>query len=317
MTQLDEQTLTLLAQHQHGVFAAHQADGLTRSLCDHRVQQARWRRHRSGIYVIAGSPDTWEQRLWLALLAAGDGAAVARRSAARLHRLPGSWTDHLDLVQPECSVPRDKPQTSRRSSFIPATHVSEVNGFPTTTVARTLFDLGGLTGQQRRRRGWAYLPAPRVERIVDDALAHKRVTVAQLGGVLIDLGRRGRPGTALMRELLEVRGPSHIPTESELEDLFLRLVRAHGLPEPRRQVSLGDDEGVIARVDFVFDDAKLIVELDGRRYHEPRAVVSEDLRRDLRLTALGWQVIRLDWWQLIRAGSDIARDLSRVLAPAA
>lgn len=317
MNNVDEQSLMRLAQQQHGAFAARQAAGLTRSLCDHRVRQARWHRHRAGIYTVAGSPNTWEQQLWLAILVAGEGAAAARRSAARLHRLPGVWGDHLDLVQPERSVPRAKPQTSRRSSLVPAAHVTEVDGFPTTTIARTLFDLGGLTGQQRRRRGWDYLPPPRVERIIDDALAHRRVTVAQLGGMLLDLGGRGRPGTALMRELLEERSPSYIPTESELEDLFLRLVRAHGLPEPRRQVSLGDARGMIGRVDFVFDDARLIVELDGRRFHEPRAVASEDLQRDLRLTAMGWRVVRLDWWQLVRGGNEIARDLAGVLLPAA
>jgi very-short-patch-repair endonuclease len=82
-------------------------------------------------------------------------------------------------------------------------------------------------------------------------------------------------------------------------------------------VSLGDARGMIGRVDFVFDDARLIVELDGRRFHEPRAVASEDLQRDLRLTAMGWRVVRLDWWQLVRGGNEIARDLAGVLLPAA
>ena len=46
-----------------------------------------------------------------------------------------------------------------------------------------------------------------------------------------------------------------MPPESELEARLVELARCHGLAEPERQVDLGDDDGWIGRVDFLFRGA--------------------------------------------------------------
>lgn len=152
-----------------------------------------------------------------------------------------------------------------------------------------------------------------VERMLDDALVRKRTTIAALTRTFLSLAGRGRPGTALMRELLEVRSETYVPTESELEDLFVAFVERHALPTPRRQVPLGSDDALIGRVDFLFEHARLVVEVDGRAFHAQRMVQRRDRRRDLELLNAGWRVLRLTWHDLTVDGDDIAERLRGIV----
>ena len=63
---------------QHGAFSLAQL-GSPRTDNSRRARTGRWEYLRPGVYAIVGSPDTWERRLWVALLGAGGGAAVGRR----------------------------------------------------------------------------------------------------------------------------------------------------------------------------------------------------------------------------------------------
>ena len=74
-----------LASHQHGVFDRVQATtaGLTTDAIRHRLATGRWTQPRPGVFAIAGTPATWEQRVMSACLHAGPSAAAARRTAAR------------------------------------------------------------------------------------------------------------------------------------------------------------------------------------------------------------------------------------------
>ena len=50
------------------------------------------------------------------------------------------------------------------------------------------------------------------------------------------------------------------------------------------------------RVDFCWTDARLVLEVDGARWHPDPA---QDQARDNRLAALGFRVIRLTWAQVM------------------
>lgn len=312
MTQIDA-LVAAVAGRQHGVFDTSQIPLLTKHTVHHRTRTGRWRHASERILIIEGSPSTWEQRLWIALLTAGPGSAVGRRSAARLHGLAGAKPNHVDIVQPETTVPMGKPRSSRRTSSLPPHHYTEAAGFPSTTIERTLFDLAGLTSPQRRRRGWTYLPEQKVARMVDDALVAKQTSIHALSAVFSDLAQRGRPGTRVMRQLLAERSEGYVATESELEDLFVRFLDAHELPQPRRQASLGSNTEQIGRVDFVYDAPRLIVELDGAKYHSQLTRMRHDKVRDLEFLAAGWQSIRIDWWLLINDAHRLAQHLHTIL----
>jgi very-short-patch-repair endonuclease len=71
-------------------------------------------------------------------------------------------------------------------------------------------------------------------------------------------------------------------TRSDLEWLFLRLCRAHGLPEPENNSLLWGYE-----VDFLWRDARVVIETDSYRYHRGRAAFEDDRARDLELRRRG------------------------------
>jgi very-short-patch-repair endonuclease len=78
-------------------------------------------------------------------------------------------------------------------------------------------------------------------------------------------------------------------TESDLERDFLSICRVAGLPEPEVNVPIGR-----YRVDFLWRQQRLVVEVDGYVYHRGRQAMRDDNDRDLELELLGFRVIRID-----------------------
>lgn len=91
-------------------------------------------------------------------------------------------------------------------------------------------------------------------------------------------------------------------TRSELERRLLRLVRAASLPRPERNAAVGSFV-----VDFLWRDAKLIVETDGFETHGVRTAFAADRRRDVELRLLGYTVLRFTY-------DDVTRDPDYVVA---
>jgi very-short-patch-repair endonuclease len=98
--------------------------------------------------------------------------------------------------------------------------------------------------------------------------------------------RRGIPVTTQARTLADLgHGPER--TRSDLERLFLRLCREHGLPRPEVNSRVGSYE-----VDFHWREERLIVEVDSYRYHSDRATFRADRARDRELGRRGFIVLR-------------------------
>lgn len=283
-------TIAELAERQNGVFTVGQARsaGLTRSAILHRVESGRWEPAGAGVYRLVGTARTWEQRLHALVLASGPVAAASHRSAAALLAIPGfDRSGTVEVVTPRPRRHRDPNYRVHRWRALPDHHLTVVEGIATTRVARTLIDLAGV------------LHPGRTERAVDNCLAARAVTVGTLRAAFIDLARPGRKGIAVMRRLLVERGDGYVAPASELEACFLALLRRHDLPEPARQVDVGDGHGWVGRVDFAYIDARLVIELDGRRHHSSKLDVEADAARDRRLRAAGWRVVRFCWADVV------------------
>jgi len=97
-------------------------------------------------------------------------------------------------------------------------------------------------------------------------------------------------------------------TRSELERKFLQLCRRHQLPRPA--VNLRIDS---LTVDFCWAEERLVVETDGYRSHRGRAAFEDDRARDLKLRALGYEVQRLSYRQVLEEGDEIAAVLRGAL----
>lgn len=285
-----------LAATQHGLITRAQAIelGLSRSAIQHRRQRGQWRLVSRGVYRLMGALVTPHQRALAAVLASGEGAVLSHRSAAALHELPGFPMEPLIV-----SVNRDGRRSLsgvrlEESLALLGHHVSIVDDIPCTTVARTLFDLCG------------DVYAGRAERALDTALARKLVTLPELWRVLDDLAEHGRAGTVLMRSLLMERDPEYVAPESELEARFIALARNYGLPEPERQVNLGDGETWIGRVDFLFRSTRIVVEVDGAEFHDGLVDRRRDAERDSQLVAAGWTVLRFRWDDIVNRPAAVA-----------
>jgi very-short-patch-repair endonuclease len=200
---------------------------------------------------------------------------------------------------PEITL-RTNPSRRRRGALIhetnalPESQQRVVDGMPVTSVARTLLDLTAVV-QPRR-----------AERAVDHALARRMVTLPALHRVLHDCSARGRRKLATFRSLLDERTDGYIAPESELEARFIELARVHCLPEPERQVNLGDVDGWVGRVDFRFA-GQVIVEVDGYEDHSQLLDRRADQARDHRLAAEGWHILRFGW-------ADVTSDDAAVAA---
>lgn len=118
---------------------------------------------------------------------------------------------------------------------------------------------------------------------------------------------RGSPGAAALRALIDRQ--TFRLTDSELERLFLRLVRRAGLPAPETQVRLN---GYV--VDFYWRRFGLVVETDGLRYHRTAATQARDARRDRAHAAAGLSTLRFTHQEVRYEPDKVAGELAAVIA---
>jgi very-short-patch-repair endonuclease len=252
------------------------------------------------VFRIEGAIETPQLRVLAAVLSAGADAVLSHESLAALYGLPG-----FDLEPPVVSIPRTRRTIPgvrfEQSLALPPHHRRVVDGIPCTSVARLVFDLCG------------HVRPGRAARALDTALARKLVTMPAAWRVLDDLAERGRDGTVWMRTLLMERGLRFVAPESELEARFVRLVRDASLPQPERQVDIGDADAWIGRVDFLFRDARLVVEVDGAEFHDSLLDRRRDADRDAKLLEAGWTVLRFGWSDVNDRPRRVATSIRGVL----
>lgn len=286
--------------------------GLSRAVIRQRVVSGQLIQVDEQVFVVAGSPPTWHQRIWIELHRSASPSIAAFRTASQMHHVGRLSTSDVDVLELEPDKHRPGGGALHRSTRLPAWHQTEVDGIPVTTVARTVFDLASLVSPARRRRGLPSLTQAQVERALDDAIA-RHTPVTQFERVLVSLAGRGRPGTRLMRALLLDRSTGEAATESELEDLVEAVLTDHGVVLPTRQVSVGGTEAPVGRVDFVFRPERVVLEADGRRHHTALRDAESDRWRDLELAAAGFVCVRVTKRQLVHEARRFARSLDELL----
>ena len=282
-----ERALAERAREQLGLLTRQQLReiGVGDDLVDKWLRVPRLERVHANVYRLAGVPPSWRGDLLAAVLAGGDGALASHRSAAMLHRLDGVKSAPVEVT---CRRNRRLfPPTvvvHRPVLFLPVDR-GVVGGIPCTSVALTLINLG------------AVLRPERVEEALDGAVREGLVRLPFLRWRLDELAARGRPGIGVMRALLDKELAKR--PHSVLERRFLRIWEASGLPMPVCQYEIYDETGrLVARVDFCWPLARLVLEVDGHGTHATRAQRAADNARAIRLDALGYRVIRLTYEQV-------------------
>jgi very-short-patch-repair endonuclease len=273
--------LAALATTQHGVVSLAQlgAMGLDRDAVWRRAAAGRLHPLHRGVYAVGHTKIGREGRWLAAVLACGERAVLSHRSAAALWDLRATSAGRVDVTVPRASGRRS---TRRIAVHRPrrAVETTVRDAIPVTTPMQTLAHLTPL------------LPRPALERALEAAERLDLLDVTRLPPRL----RALVPGIdAALRSPLEAR--------------FLRLCRAHGLPQPRVNTRIDAYE-----VDFCWPEHRLVVETDGHRHHGTRAAFERDRARDAHLTALGWRVVRVTHRALEERPGEVVDLLRRLLS---
>jgi len=235
-----------------------------------------------------------------AVLDASPGALAARTTAAAMWGAPGLRADPVHLLRPRGVSRRPTPlAVVHEVMAIHPEHVKELRGIPITSPARTVFDLA------------PHLHPQRLERLVDGFWAERLLDGSALVAVARDLCRRGRPGSAAMRKLIEGRGEGYIPPASGLEHRFAQLLQDHGLRPMRRQVDSGGASWT-GRVDFRDQVLAFVVEVQSERFHSSLVDRASDRRRREQLDRDGFVVLEVwdtDVWHHPKDVADRVRQV--------
>jgi hypothetical protein len=280
-----------LAERQFGVVSRRQlADfGVEGSKVTRWLAAGRLHRVRPHVYALGHTALSLRGCVWAALLYAGPAAALSHTTAAWLWRLIEAEPERIHLTVPgrRRSLPDVRVHHSRQVVFLHS------QGLRVTPVARTLVDLGTvLTPRQLRR-----------------ALAEADYRgLLDLGELDAELDLR-RPGSKKLRAALRSHMPELARTLSVLEERFLELCESAGLPLPEPNARVRR-----MRVDALWREQRLAVELDGAPAHGSWAAIKRDRRRELALRADGFQVVRYSWDQVTGHPDEVTADLRQLLA---
>ena len=275
-------TVVGIARRQHGLVTRSQ---VVRSECSlgglyGRLERGELEVVHPGVYRFASSRPTWEQRALAALLWLGSTAALARSSAAHVHRLDGFSSPPLPI---EVLVPRRRINAARS---VPGTVVihrarkgfatCEVGGLRVTELTRTLLDLS------------ATLKGDALDDVLDSA---QRMYPGTDGELERRLARktRGLKGAVQMKELLADR--NGLATDSPLEARVFRALRRVGIKRPSHQIPVCDEQGYVTRLDFAWREERVALHVDGYLWHHQRTRFEHDREVANRLGTAQWRSI--------------------------
>lgn len=176
-----------------------------------------------------------------------------------------------------------------RRRILTAERLTTRDGIPVTSVPLTLVDLSATRVTDRH-----------IEAAVNQTDALDLLDPETLRSELEAL--RGQPGVRRLRDLLD-RHTFRL-TDSELERMFLRLVRRAGLSDPRTQRYASS-----WRVDFIWSDLGLVVETDSLRYHRTPAQQNRDYERDHAHRMAGLVPLRFTHFQIAHQPGYVLRVL--------
>jgi very-short-patch-repair endonuclease/predicted transcriptional regulator of viral defense system len=272
-----------LAKRQHGVVARRHlaAAGLSDERIKSRIRRGQLHRIHRGVYAVGYARLTIEARWMAATLACGSGAVLSHRSAGRLWRLLRTSGAPIEVTRSAGWRPPSGIVVHRS----PMRHDERdvVDAIPVTGVSRTLLDLAAVVSKRQ------------LERAMNEAEVLRLTDVVSLSDLLERYPRR--PGTVALRAILADENAMSGPTVNDFEEAFAGLIDEYALPWPRFNADLFV-RGRHVNADCLWQEARLIVELDGGAVHRTPRAFEEDRERDRVLTAEGWKVIRVTWRQL-------------------
>jgi hypothetical protein len=226
-----------------------------------------------------------------AVLASGKGAVLNDLSAAKLFR-----TSRFPAPFPHVLVPgHHRPIEGivlHSYRYLDRLDVTVFRGIPVTTVARMLVDLSDV------------LTKFQLANVIYEAAYRKRF---DLGATRRAMQRaNGRHNLHVLEQAIELYLSGSAGTRSALEDAFLHLLQFAGIAEPLVNTHLEGEE-----VDCHWPDRMLVVEVDGPGHRDRPPAQRDDARKDAKLRAAGYTVLRFTDIEIERYREEV---VARVLS---
>jgi hypothetical protein len=310
--------LARLAARQHGIVSRNQllTLGLDADQISYRIEVGRLHRLYRGVYAV-GHVHLTQRGRWLAAVVAcrgqgghggqggqgghgghgghGGQSVLSHRAAGSLHGiLRSAPSNPIDVI-----ATRRHQLRGVRCHGVRGLHpddITIVDAIPVTTVHRSLLDLAEV------------MHPLRLFDALELSIRLQRFDLTEMDAMMArNPGRHGlKP---LQTQLARLTGtPAWL--DSLLEAEFLFGLRQHpDLPEPlTHQVVHGEP------VDFYWPAHRLVVEVDGDRYHSLPRDRLENTRRDRKLTLAGYLVLRVSELELKTEPERVFADLRALLA---
>jgi very-short-patch-repair endonuclease len=247
-----------------------------------------------GVYIQAATPVTWQTRVWAAVLAIGDPSAVGVATAAALWGWTTARTPRIHLIVAPCRYLRPPPGVAIKRLDLQPAELTRKAGLPITTRTRTLADC------------LRFLPAAEAVTVLDRA---QQVNCVNLTGVAEHLPSRGA-GTRQARQVLAAATGEHSPAE-RVATTLLRQAKVAGWRVNHRVVL----DGRTVVIDIAFVAARVAIEVDGWAYHSDVDAFQRDRRRQNRLVAQGWRVLRFTYRDLVERPDVVVAEIIAATSP--
>ena len=307
------------------------AAGWSRSSIDHAVTAGHLLRPRRGLLELPDRPRRSDQlpmpydvrvaRMRALAPGLAPGAVFSHDSAAHVHRL---WTPGTPQPLIHVTVPGGRERTNAgltvHSSELPPAFVIERAGVKVTTIARTAVDLGirgdlpaALVAADSALRLLVLEEWPGGERDLREGRVPAHILeTARATLETAALAVRGWPGSGTVAAAIAAADPR---SESAFESWSRGWILVVGLPRPEINRRVFGASGRTYYGDFVWDEQRLIGEVDGLGKYgttaaEARRAMRAERERQADLEGAGWRLRR---WMPGDSGAAIVGRLGRAL----
>ena len=257
------------------------------------------------VFRLAGAPETWHQAV--------HGGAARRPTAIVSHR---SAAELWGLIQPAATSTSPSARTTSRGSGRPRSPTGSTTSSPELAVERRA--CRSPTRSARSSTSASSSPSGRwATRSSRGHLAPGSSRSPRSSGSAMRSAARAATAPGSFGELLEERPAHGRAEESELEKRLADLARRHDLPAYDLQHEVWHAGRFIARVDAAYPErSSWRSRSTATSTTPPRRPSSATARRQNRLVALGWTVLRFTWDDVVkRPGDGRQRRSARPIAP--
>ena len=273
-----------LAARQYSLLSRRQwlAGGLSQRQLDRAVGNgALWVVH-PGVYAVRGSKASYERDVMAGCLATG--GVASHRCAAYLWKFRKFERPVVEVLVTTGHAPVLSGVTVRRTARLDPMDATHVGVIPVTSRARTLLDLVAV--------------APTLVEGALDGVLHRRPRELRTMVRMLERAGPNHPAHGLLAPLVAARVAGRRPTESELEDDLLAVIRRYGLPEPVPQYPYNG-----RRIDFAYPELVIGIEANSVEAHAAK----EDIQRNAEKAN-----DLVEWWILYFTYDDVQGDPTEV-----